>query len=104
MAWTWRYHGPATTSSTGAGAPPAPQFPTQGDAETWIGETWRDLLSAGVERVSLVELGPADSGQLDGLVQSGRSGDPTVATGHNGAASGSGTGRVEYTMALTPAD
>jgi hypothetical protein len=28
-------------------------FPTQADAETWVGETWRDLLDAGVEQVRL---------------------------------------------------
>ena len=32
-------------------------FPTQGDAETWLGETWRELLAAGVDAVVLVEDG-----------------------------------------------
>jgi hypothetical protein len=30
-------------------------FPTQADAETWVGESWRDLLDAGVEQVRLLE-------------------------------------------------
>ncbi|MFC5999872.1 hypothetical protein ACFP6A_14220 [Quadrisphaera sp. GCM10027208] len=34
---------------------PSDGFPTQADAETWIGETWRDLLDAGVEQVRLLE-------------------------------------------------
>ena len=29
--------------------------PTQGDAETWLGETWRELLDAGVDAVVLLE-------------------------------------------------
>ena len=52
MAWHWRYH--AMDGST-----PAPgvssDFPTQGDAESWIGETWRELLDGGVESVTLME-------------------------------------------------
>jgi hypothetical protein len=32
-------------------------FPTQGDAETWIGETWRDLLDVGVTQVTLLDAG-----------------------------------------------
>jgi hypothetical protein len=32
-------------------------FPTQADAETWIGEIWRELLHAGVEQVTLFEDG-----------------------------------------------
>jgi hypothetical protein len=35
----------------------AESFPTQGDAETWVGEAWRDLLEQGVEQVSLLEDG-----------------------------------------------
>ncbi|MFP5336795.1 MAG: hypothetical protein ACLGIV_15920 [Actinomycetes bacterium] len=34
---------------------PSGGFPTQADAETWIGETWRDLLESGVEQVRLFE-------------------------------------------------
>jgi hypothetical protein len=54
MTWTWRYE-----SSAGALTPDQPQrsqeFPTQADAETWIGETWQELLDGGVEQVSLLE-------------------------------------------------
>ena len=40
-----------------AGTVPALQerFPTQGEAETWLGETYPDLLDAGVRAVSLYE-------------------------------------------------
>lgn len=48
---------------TGDEAPVAESFPTQGDAETWIGENWRELLDAGVDQVSLLEDGrPVYSG------------------------------------------
>lgn len=30
-------------------------FPTQADAETWVGEVWQDLLAEGVEAVTLFE-------------------------------------------------
>ena len=32
-------------------------FPSQADAETWVGETWRELAAAGVEQVSLLRDG-----------------------------------------------
>lgn len=31
------------------------QFPTQADAETWVGEVWQDLLADGIEAVTLLE-------------------------------------------------
>lgn len=52
MAWTWRYETSAGTTVDGVSVE---SFPTQADAETWIGETWRDLLSAGVDQVVLLE-------------------------------------------------
>lgn len=30
-------------------------FPTQSDAEAWLGESWRELLAGGVDMVSLYE-------------------------------------------------
>lgn len=72
MTWSWRYQ-----DAQGQDLPRAPgvasaeAFATKGDAESWLGETWRDLLEAGVEQVVLVEgdrveyampLTPADLG------------------------------------------
>jgi hypothetical protein len=57
MSWTWRYEASDGTVVTPAEAPEAEVFPTQSDAETWLGENWRELLSAGVEQVSLLEAG-----------------------------------------------
>lgn len=31
------------------------EFTTQGDAESWIGEHWKDLLEGGADQVSLFE-------------------------------------------------
>ncbi|MBK9740637.1 MAG: hypothetical protein IPO93_14310 [Actinobacteria bacterium] len=53
MAWTWRYESSDGTET--AAAPAAQGFPTQSDAETWIGETWRELLDGGVDQVTLLE-------------------------------------------------
>lgn len=52
--WTWRYEaadGSVVAPEHGAGQP----FPSQSDAESWIGECWRDLLDDGVEQVTLLE-------------------------------------------------
>ena len=56
MTWTWRYEGPdGSPVEAGPDAPAQPDFPTQSDAESWVGEVWRDLLAAGVAAVSLYE-------------------------------------------------
>lgn len=50
--WTWRFE---AADGSALSSPQAPTFPTQGDAESWIGEQWRELLDSGVEQVSLLE-------------------------------------------------
>lgn len=58
MAWTWRYESrDGAPLDAGARDLPTGSFPTQSDAETWLGETWRELLDAGVEQVTLLEDG-----------------------------------------------
>ena len=57
MAWTWRYENGDGGEITPDEAPRADAFPTQSDAETWLGENWRELLSAGVEQVTLLDAG-----------------------------------------------
>jgi hypothetical protein len=57
VAWTWRYEDAEGGAVDGAEVPTGEPFPTQSDAETWLGENWRELLSAGVEQVSLLEGG-----------------------------------------------
>jgi hypothetical protein len=55
MTWTWRYEDESGAAIAPDGAPAAEPFPTQSDAESWIGETWRELLEAGVQQVTLLE-------------------------------------------------
>ena len=51
--WTWRYE---TAAGDGVDAEPRVDgFPSQADAETWIGEEWQGLLEAGVDAVTLLE-------------------------------------------------
>ncbi|MEU8262854.1 hypothetical protein AB0C02_19770 [Micromonospora sp. NPDC048999] len=51
MAWSWRYEG--TNGETVDG--PSESFGNQADAESWIGQTWRELATSGVTSVTLVE-------------------------------------------------
>ena len=54
MAWQWRLEDTA-------GAPVSvddldiASFPSRADAESWLGECWRDLLESGVDQVRLLE-------------------------------------------------
>jgi hypothetical protein len=47
--WTWKYEDAEGRPLAGDEA----VFPTQSDAETWIGEAWRDLRGRGVENAHL---------------------------------------------------
>ncbi|MFJ2604625.1 hypothetical protein ACIQOU_25070 [Streptomyces sp. NPDC091279] len=52
-AWTWRFE-----KTDGTEVPPAAQpeeFTTQGDAESWIGEYWKELVAGGADQVRLFE-------------------------------------------------
>lgn len=51
MPWSWRYEGTSGESVDG----PDETFGSQADAESWIGQTWRELASSGVTSVALVE-------------------------------------------------
>ena len=53
MAWTWRYE--TTSADRSAQESVSQEFPTQSDAETWIGETWQELLESGIDAVVLFE-------------------------------------------------
>jgi hypothetical protein len=54
MAWTWRYED-AAGNPVESEELTRPEFPSQSDAESWVGETWRELLEAGVEQVRLYD-------------------------------------------------
>ncbi len=51
MAWSWRYEG--TNGDVVDG--PSESFGNQADAESRIGQTWRELAASGVTSVALVE-------------------------------------------------
>ena len=54
MAWIWRYRGDdGETPDNGE----SETFSSQSDAETWLGERWRELLADGVVEVRLEEDG-----------------------------------------------
>lgn len=55
MAWTWRYEAEDGTPVEPETAPAVEPFPSQADAETWLGENWRELLHSGVHSVSLLD-------------------------------------------------
>jgi hypothetical protein len=57
VGWTWRYQNSDGLVITPHDAPEAEVSPTQGDAETWLGETWQQLADAGVDAVVLLEDG-----------------------------------------------
>lgn len=51
MPWIWRYEDVDGKPVDG----PAETFSSQADAESWIGQEWRQLQEAGVSTVTLVE-------------------------------------------------
>ncbi|MDQ1250437.1 MAG: hypothetical protein QG597_4816 [Actinomycetota bacterium] len=55
MSYTWRYeHVDGSVIVNLPASATGEQFPSQSDAENWIGENWRDLLSDGVDAVTLL--------------------------------------------------
>ena len=50
--WTWVYFD-AHGETMAGGALVTRGFPTQSDAENYLGESWRELLAGGVESVTL---------------------------------------------------
>jgi hypothetical protein len=54
--WTWRLEDPTgeTVDPATVGVTLAPSE-NQGDAESWLGEHWRELLSRGVAAVTLFD-------------------------------------------------
>ena len=54
-SWAWRYENSAGDVISLTPADTVEAFPSQADAETWIGEEWARLLEAGVDAVSLLD-------------------------------------------------
>jgi hypothetical protein len=51
MTWTWQYEDADGAAVNG----PDETFTNQADAESWLGQNWRELLSSGASTVTLVE-------------------------------------------------
>jgi hypothetical protein len=54
MAWMWRFED-AQGNPVRVAEYDGQEFTAQGDAESWLGEVWRDLLDSGVDAVTLLE-------------------------------------------------
>ena len=50
--WMWRGE---TSDGTAVEGEVPDRFPSQADAESWIGEAWSELLDRGIDQVSLLE-------------------------------------------------
>ncbi len=61
MTWTWRYEDEHGQSVAG---PAEVQFDNRSDAESWLGEAWRELSDAGVHQVSLLDDGKVVYGPM----------------------------------------
>jgi len=54
VSWSWRFESSAGEPVRVLDTAEA-SFSSQGDAESWIGETWQQLAEMGVEQVTLLE-------------------------------------------------
>jgi len=63
MAWSWQFE-QSDGSLVASRGMPRETFSSQGDAESWLGENWRDLLAGGVDQVTLLEEGRVEYGPM----------------------------------------
>ena len=79
MAWTWQFETADGTLVPSRGVP-RETFASQGDAESWLGENWRELLAGGVDQVTLLEESRVEYGPMSlhagGLPRRARLGRP----------------------------
>jgi hypothetical protein len=52
MVWTWQY---LDAEGQAVEVPDTEDFSSQSDAETWLGQAWRELAEAGVVSVTLLD-------------------------------------------------
>lgn len=56
MAWIWRLERPdGSAIDTEVSQVAQPQHSNQSDAESWLGENWRELADADVAQVTLLD-------------------------------------------------
>lgn len=53
MAWSWRFENDEG-EAVEVDEPVSELFPSRGDAESWLGENWREIRDAGVAQVTLL--------------------------------------------------
>jgi len=53
--WTWRLEGAGGDAVAVEGELADQRFPTQAEAESWVGEVWAELAGLGVDAVVLFE-------------------------------------------------
>lgn len=51
MTWSWQYEDADGAAVNG----PEETFSSQADAESWLGQTWRELINSGAASASLLE-------------------------------------------------
>ena len=61
MSWTWRLESSDGATLAGVTSPP---HQNQSDAESWLGEQWRELAEAGVAQVTLLDAGSVVYGPM----------------------------------------
>jgi hypothetical protein len=54
MAWVWRLE---AADGRELDEPASPPHQNQSDAESWLGERWRELADAGIAQVTLLDSG-----------------------------------------------
>lgn len=52
MSWSWRLE---DADGAAMSSPPSPSHQSQSDAESWLGEQWRELADSGVAQVTLFD-------------------------------------------------
>lgn len=55
MTWSWVFVGADGSKLVPGGVAEDQTFPSQSDAETWLGEEWRELAASGVSGAILRE-------------------------------------------------
>lgn len=50
MVWSWKYDLEHESTTTGG-------FPSQAEAEAWVGESWQELYAGGARAVTLLDAG-----------------------------------------------
>lgn len=64
MTWTWQLEDATGAVLDGPDVPTCPAQGSQADAESWLGENFRELAEAGVAQVTLLDSGTVVYGPM----------------------------------------